>query len=138
MLLTNATAIRSCNPTSSRLKKRSQLKAKSDSLKPIIIFRDSVRTKTIVKWKEVRRDSFIPCEEKLILCDTVILVDDTLISELKEGRRIDSAIIFNQDKIIRSDSLTIVDLSKSVKKEKRKKRLMAVLAVIAAGLAVTR
>jgi hypothetical protein len=113
-------------------------KVKADSVRTIIVYRDSIRTKIITKWKEVRHDSLIPCETKLLVCDTVIKVDSTLISELKEGRRIDSAIIYNQDLVIRADSFAFCELRKDLKREKRKKRLIAVLAVIAAGLAVTK
>lgn len=84
-----------------------------------------------------------PCRDSIIqvvqLCDTVIFVDSVLIVELKEVIRQDSLVISSQKKLIavqkeniRADSLTIIDLTKTVKKEKRKKKLAWIVAGIAA------
>lgn len=118
--------------------------------------RDSAKAKaakTEVNQKEVRKvyrkhrnsslsQTVSPCRDTIIqiiqLCDTVIFIDSVLIAELKEVIRVDSLIIETQKNIIRADSLTISDLTKSVKKEKRKKRLWQVLTAIAAGVAVAR
>jgi hypothetical protein len=113
-------------------------KQKADSVRTIIVYRDSIRTKVVTKWKEIRYDSLIPCETKLLICDTVIKVDSTLIRELKTTIKIDSCIIEGQDKLIRADSLTIKDLIKTVKKEKRKRRLITVIAIVIAGLGIAK
>jgi len=79
-------------------------KAKAANLKPIIIIKDSIRTKYVTRWKEVRHDSLIPCPEKLAIADSLISKDSVLISDLKELSKIDSAIIGDQDKLINNIS----------------------------------
>jgi len=104
-------------------------KAKAERLKPIIIIKDSIRTKYVTKWKEVRHDSLIPCPEKLAIADTVIYQDSSLIYSLKLLCKIDSNIIADQSKVIVSDSITI----KGLKKEVRKQKIQKWLAVIGMG-----
>lgn len=83
-----------------------------------------------------------PCRDTIMqiiqLCDTVILTDSVLIAELKEVIKHDSLIIDKQKQVIRADSLTIVDLTKSVKREKRKKTLAWIVAGIAGGINLVR
>lgn len=111
-------------------------KAKAERLKPIIIIKDSIRTKYVTKWKEVRHDSLIPCPEKLAIADTVIYRDSSLISSLKLLCKIDSSIIADQSKVIVSDSITIKGLKKEVKKQKRQKRILAAIAILLGGYSV--
>ena len=76
-------------------------------LKDSIVYRDVIRTKYLVMWKEVRHDSIIPCETKLLVCDTLILQDSALISSLRAVIKTDSLIILSQDSIIRIDSIAL-------------------------------
>jgi len=84
-------------------------KAKLVAMKPVIV----IQTKEVVKWRakyhEVRRDSIIPCEEKLAICDTVIVKDSTLITTQK-------IYIAIQDTIIKDQSAVIDSLTKSRRK----------------------
>lgn len=89
-------------------------KAASDSAK-VIRGKDSIRDRVVVKWKKVRYDSLIPCEELLLYCDTLYEVDSTLIAKQKWFIGIQSDIILKQDTIIKSDSITIKELSKKPK-----------------------
>lgn len=99
---------------------------------------DSVRIKYITRWKEIRHDSVIPCQEKLKACDTIIKIDSTEIAQLKEVIKIDSNIIFNQQKVIHQDSVQITGLKKEVKKQKRHKMFLAALTSILAAVAIAR
>ena len=93
---------------------KNKLKVGKDS----IIYRDSVRTKVVVKWKTIRHDSLIPCETKLLVCDTVIQADSALISVLKADIEV-SKYLFNQyEEKISQDSITIQKLNKKVKNRK--------------------
>jgi RNase adaptor protein for sRNA GlmZ degradation len=114
------------------------LKSQKQISKDSIVYKDSIRTKIVTRWKEVRHDSLIPCEEKLSICDTIIRADSSLIGELKANLAISDLIIFNQDLIIKSDSVTIAGLYKQVKKERRKKRLWQAISAGLAGVVVTR
>lgn len=96
---------------------------------------EKIREKVVLKWRTIRHDSLIPCHEKLIICDTLLVADSTLISELKTEIKIDNEIIGLQDKHIRADSLTISVLTKSVKKERRKKKFWRTVCMITTGLA---
>ena len=93
---------------------KNKLKVGKDS----IIYRDSVRTKVVTRWKTIRHDSLIPCETKLLVCDTVILADSALISVLKADIEV-SKYLFNQyEEKINQDSITIQKLTKKVKNRK--------------------
>lgn len=82
---------------------------------------------TIVKirhhYHEVRRDSLIPCETKLVICDTLIMRDsildarkDTIITDLR-------GLVGTWKEVHSSDSITIVGLKKEVKRQKIQKWL---------------
>lgn len=101
-----------------------ELKHKSDSVKINIVYRDSIRTKTLIKYKEVRHDSLIPCETKLIICDTLLVTDSALISEYVTKSMFDSSIISTQARIMRNDSATIAKLSHKLVKSKRRGKMM--------------
>lgn len=119
---------------------------KKDSLQGIASKKDSVRTKEVVKWRELKRYIYIhdtiPCDSLLPIvintCDSVISADSSLIVTLKNVIRNDSSIISNQAKIIVSDSTQIAVLNKEIKKHKRHKvGLLAALAVML-GIAVAK
>lgn len=91
------------------------LKKASDSIKPIIIESEKTVVKTQTIWKQVRYDSLIPCEEILLYCDTLYQADSTLIAQQRWFIGVQNDIIRKQDTIIKSDSLTIKELSKKPK-----------------------
>ena len=85
----------------------SNLKHEEKQAKDSVQIKEVVRTKYLIRWKEVRHDSLIPCETKLLVSDTVIMRDSYLISSLKEVIRIDSLLIIAQDSIIKIDSIAL-------------------------------
>jgi hypothetical protein len=113
-------------------------KLKSDSIRTIIDTVTITRTKYITKYRDVRHDSLIPCHEKLQICDTVVIQDSVLIAEQRQLIKQDSIIIARQDTLIKAQDRTIAVLTKSVKKEKRLKRICAAVCCLIAGIAVTK
>lgn len=102
-------------PDNSIKKEIVSLKQDIDSVKPIIIEREKEVIKWRTKWREVRHDSLIPCEELLVYCDTLVLADSSLIAEQKVLIGIQDSVIRMQDIVIKSDSVTIKELSKKPK-----------------------
>jgi len=121
------------NPVKETIK--TDLKRK-DSVKEVIVYRDSIRTKYITKWRTIRHDSLIPCEDKLVIFDTILSVDSLLISDLKHEISISDTIISNYQKVVYNDSIMIIGLNKSIRKQKTKTKLALILAGIFGGVAV--
>lgn len=94
------------------------LKAKLKVHKDSIIYRDSVRTKIVTRWKTIRHDSLIPCETKILVCDTLILADSALISQLKADIEVSKYLFSRYEEKIEQDSITIQKLNKKVKNRK--------------------
>jgi len=116
--------------------KVADLKHEEKKLKAEIVYKDSIRNKYVVMWKEVRHDSLIPCPEKLVVADSLIRVDSSLIHSLRADiSKLDTIVLF-QDSIIRIDSVTIVGLRKEVNKQKRRVVLWKVIASVSAVLNV--
>jgi hypothetical protein len=111
----------------------SQLKKQADSNKAVVVYKDSIRTRYVTKWREIRHDSLIPCETKLVHCDTLLLIDSSLIYSLKQAVFLDSIIIGNYQKLSSQDSIKIANLSKVVK---RRGKIIKVLSAIAGGAIV--
>lgn len=109
-------------------------KIKKDSIKDRIVYKDRWRTKYVEKYRDFKHkvDS-IPCPEALnevmILTDSVISIDSSLIQSLKAELVIDSIIISH-------DSLQIITLQKEVKRHKRQKKFIASVGLIGWLLAV--
>jgi len=104
---------------------------------------DTVRIKYLVRWKEVKKEiKDLPCDSaiKIVIqtCDTIILKDSVLISDLKNVIRVDSLMIGNYEKVVVYDSLTIVGLKKEVRRQKRKKWLAWGFAVLFGTVAVVK
>lgn len=74
-----------------------QIQAK---IKDTVIYKEKIRQVVVTKWKEIRRDSLIPCPEKLLVADTVIYQDSSLITSLRSLVGIDSLLISKQDSVI--------------------------------------
>lgn len=118
--------------------KAKELAVKSDSVSKEVKKADSVRVKVVIKWKEVRHDSLIPCEELIAYCDTLYYADSTLITELKAKVFIDSLLLNVQKGIISNDSIRIVGLNKEVKKQKRLRNLFIATTVLFGGAAAVK
>lgn len=115
------------------------LKQRIDTLKSVkVILKDTViyKEKVVYKWRdryhEVRHDSLIPCEEKLIICDTLIQADSSLIKSLKDVIVIDSCIISTQSIVINTDSVLI----KQQKKQLRKQKILTITGYALSALVV--
>lgn len=117
-----------------------KLTQQSDSTKAIANKQDTVRTKLIVKWRTKTKDSVVykPCEELILICDSIIVVDSSQIASLRQVIKIDSSIIATQKIMLHSDSLDIKCLQKSIRKHKRQKVLIAGSLGVLLGLAVIR
>ena len=94
------------------LKKAASIKVKE------VVYRDSIRDRVIVKWKRVRFDSLIPCEELIAHCDTMYLADSTLIASQRNLIGVYELVIDKQDSVIRIDSVTIQKLNKKPNRNK--------------------
>lgn len=95
-----------------------------DSLLMAVKKKDTLRVEVIKKYKVLKHDTIYSniCAPIIKLCDSIILVDSSLITDLKNVIKIDSVIITNYKKVAETDSNTIVGLTKEVKKQKRHKR----------------
>lgn len=124
--------LRSCSPDPvTPLGFKPEIKLQ-DSFRTIIKYKDSVRVKELVKWRNMTRinDSF-PCysEIKTIIAeaDTIIKIDSTEIGNLKALVSLDSVIQVKLFDRIVSDSVIICQLTRKVKRN----RTIAKLAFIA-------
>jgi hypothetical protein len=111
---------------------------RKDSVKEVIVYRDSIRTKLVTKWRTIRHDSLIPCEDKLIACDTLLVTDSLLISSLKHEIKLTDTIIRNYQKVVYNDSIVIIGLNRSIKKQRNKTKLAVLVAGLFAGFAIVR
>ena len=86
--------------------------------------KDTLRVEVIKRYTKLKHDTIYAniCAPIIKLCDSIILVDSSLITDLKNVIKVDSVIIGNYKKVAEKDSITIVGLTKEVKKHKRHKR----------------
>jgi len=109
-----------------------------DSLLAEVKKKDTIRVEVIKKYRILKHDTIYAniCAPIIQLCDSIILVDSSLIVDLKHVIKVDSVIIGNYKKVTHNDSLSIVGLNKEVKKQKRQKKWLIVwfvgLGVVAA------
>ena len=101
-------------------------------LKDTVIYKEKIVYKWRNKYNEVRHDSLMPCEEKLIICDTLIQADSSLIKSLKDVIIIDSCIISTQSIVIKADSVLI----KQQKKQLRKQKMLTITGYALSALVV--
>jgi len=111
-----------------------------DSLIKLANKKDSVRIETIVKYKWLKgKTDTVPCEDLLPLvynvCDSIIIVDSSEISILRDVIKNDSVIICNYQKVSYNDSICIIGLKKQVKCQKVKTRLAWIVAGVLGGVA---
>ena len=95
-----------------------------DSLLIAVKKKDTIRVEIIKKYKVIKHDTIYAniCAPIIKLCDSIILVDSSLITDLKHVIKVDSGIIANYKKVAETDSNTIVGLNIEVKKHKKHKR----------------
>ena len=109
---------------------------RKDSVKEVIIYRDSIRTKLVTKWRN--RTDTLTIHEVVNLCDSVIYVDSALISDLKHEIKLSDTIIANYQKVVYNDSIVIIGLNKSLVKQKRKTKIALIVAAIFGGVALVK
>jgi hypothetical protein len=110
-----------------------KLKVKKDSVKVEANKTDSIRTKIVIKWRAAKHDTiYKECKELIVICDSIISVDSTHISQLRQVITLSDSIIDNQKIIIHNDSIDKIALIKWGKKQRRQKNL-ALLGLILVG-----
>ena len=109
---------------------------KKDSVKEVIVYRDSIRTKLVTKWRN--RTDTLTIHEVVNLCDTILYVDSLLISDLKHEIKLSDTIIANYQKVVYNDSIKIIGLNKSLKKQRNKTKLAWLVAGIFGGVALVK
>lgn len=110
------------------------LEAIRAELKDTVFYKEKIVYRYRDHYHEVRHDSLIPCEEKLVICDTLIRADSSLIASQKEVIKIDSIIISEQVKVIKIDSIEVKRLNKEVKKQKVIKVVTIITSAVVVGL----
>lgn len=95
-----------------------------DSLLIQVKKKDTLRVEVIKRYRTIIHDTTLVqiCAPIIKACDSIIVVDSSLITDLKNVIKVDSVIIGNYKKVAEKDSITIVGLNKEVKKHKRHKR----------------
>lgn len=106
-----------------------------DSLLVQVKKKDTLRVEVIKRYRTIIHDTTLVqiCDPIIKACDSIIVVDSSLITDLKHVIKVDSVIIDNYKKASQIDSTTIVSLTKEVKKHKRHKRWL-VGGIIATGV----
>ena len=106
-----------------------------DSLLVQVKKKDTLRVEVIKRYRTIVHDTTLVqiCAPIIKACDSIIVVDSSLITDLKNVIKVDSVIIGNHKKASVIDSTTIVSLNKDVKKHKRHKRWL-VGGIIATGV----
>ena len=108
-------------PIKSNIKK---LTVKKDSVKLAANKTDSIRTKIVIKWRAAKHDTiYKECKELIVICDSIIKIDSTQISQLRQVITLSDSIIDNQKIIIHNDSIDKIALTKWGKKQRRQKNL---------------
>lgn len=114
------------------LAKESKIHAREKKAK---IIHDTV-TKWRTRYKAVRYDSLIPCETKLVICDTIVIKDSLLISKLEGIQLTQDSVIKDWHTIHANDSTALRRANKEVKKQKKQKQLLAVIALVLGGYSI--
>ena len=100
------------------------LNRKADSTKVAANVSEVTRIKYVTKWRAAIHDTiYKPCEELIIICDSIISIDSTQISQLRQVITLSDSIILNQKIIIHNNSLDAICLKKSIRKQRRHKNL---------------
>lgn len=117
-----------------------KLTIKKDSVKVEANKTDSIRTIYVLKWRTKIHDSIIykECKELIIICDSIITVDSTQISQLRQVNLLNDSIITDYKVIHYNDSIDIKYLTKWGKKQRRQKTLALIGLGIISGLSIVR
>lgn len=109
-------------PIKTNIKK---LEVKRKEVKVNAELSEVIRIKYVTKWRLKIKDSIVykPCEELIIICDSIITTDSTQLSQLRQVITLSDSIILNQKIIIHNDSIDKVCLTKWGKKQRRQKNL---------------
>lgn len=101
---------------------------------------DSIRIKYVTKWRLKIKYSIVykPCEELIIICDSIITTDSTQLSQLRQVITLSDSIILNQKIIIHNDSIDKVCLTKWGNKQRRQKTIALIGIGIISGLSIVR
>ncbi len=78
---------------------------KQSLIKDTVLKFEAAKVKYVIKWRAVRKDSLLPCPDKLLVADTTIEAYECLVSTLKDLVRVDSSIIAKQQGVISGDSM---------------------------------
>lgn len=85
---------------------------------------DTIRLKGIDRWHKAKTDTlYLPCKDIIALADTIILIDSTEISQLRQINLFNDSIITDQKILLYNDSLDILALKKYCKQQKRQKNI---------------
>ena len=111
-----------------------ELTVKKDSSMVAANKSDTVRLKGIDRWHKAKHDTlYLPCKELIVICDSIILIDSTEISQLKNVINYSDSIIVNQKVMLYNDSLDLLAAKKYGNKQRRQKNLALIgLGVITA------
>lgn len=116
---------------------------KKDSFRVVIKYRDSIRIERVIKYRYLKQNKdSLPCNTLIefieLACDTIIKVDSLEITALKKTLQLDSAIIFKQGLMLKSDSVYIGKLSRKLKRQKFLTKAAFVLGLGAGGYVGTK
>lgn len=111
--------------------------AKSDSFKTVVVYRDSIRVNSLVKWRTVTREIHDTLYHEIIaICDTLVYHDSLAIEARDKVISQDSNVKRILFKIIEQKNDSIGLLSKQVRREKWLKRGVIALWVLREGVGV--
>lgn len=113
-------------------------KVQEKKIRAEVVRKDSIVHHWHTVYQKERYDSIIPCPEKLVVADTVIFQDSSLIYSLKRDLSKLDTIIAIQEIIAKNDSISIVGLKKEIKRQKKQKWLIGGLVVLFGGIAVVK
>lgn len=102
------------------------LNKSKDSTEAHAKYLDSVRVKVVYKYRTIKKDTVIyrACEELILVCDSIIVVDSTENASLRHINKLNDSIISDYKKIVHSDTLDINCLKKEIRKQKWLKRVI--------------
>ena len=110
-----------------------------DSTKFDVKKRDTVITKIVLRWRDRKADTvFKPCEELILICDSVIVVDSSQIASLKHLNELNDSIISQQKIMLYNDSIDANCFRKEIRRQKRQKALAITGLILVGGAAIVK
>lgn len=131
---------RSCSGSPKIVKTNAEVKTVLKEERVIAKMKETafIQHDTILKerhhYHTIRRDSLIPCETKLVICDTILVHDSIhdITQDLIIARQ--DIVIVEWHVIHSQDSTSILSLKKEVRKQKWQKRVIIALWVLREGV----